>query len=382
MGQKLKIIDLFCGTGGFSAGFEATGEFEVKAGIDILGDRLRTFKANHKDACAIEGDIRQWSPNKFCKTTGLTPGDVDVVIGGPPCQGFSSVRPFRSLNVDDPRNTLFESFALLVQFYQPTFFVMENVVGLISHKNGQTIKQIVEAFEALGYSTDWRVLNAVHYGLPQRRERVVIIGRLGNNNKVKFPEITHYFEGRSMAPLGHPKVVRTYPLMQYILAPAVTVMEAIHDLPEVRAGEKDTHYRCDISPTQYELERRKTEKVLALHEATAHTEKMLKVIKYAGSNIFALPPGAVSSGFSTSYSRIEPDEPSVTVTVNFVHPGSNKCIHPYQDRALTPREGARLQGFDDDYIFVGNRGQIVKQIGNAVPPLLSRAIATALLAQL
>jgi DNA (cytosine-5)-methyltransferase 1 len=169
--------------------------------------------------------------------------------------------------------------------------------------------------------------------------------------------------------------------MQYILAPAVTVMEAIHDLPELRAGDKKTQYRSDISPSSYEVERRKNTEQLTLHEATAHTEKMLKVIKCAGANIFSLPPGMVTSGFSTSYSRIEPDQPSVTLTVNFVHPGSNKCIHPYQDRALTPREGARLQGFDDDYIFVGNRSQIVKQIGNAVPPLLGRAIASALLPQ-
>lgn len=209
MGQRLNTIDLFCGTGGFSAGFEATCEFKVIAGMDILADRLRTFKANHKDAYVIEGDIKEWSPSKFCKTTGLAPGDVDVVIGGPPCQGFSSVRPFRSLDVDDPRNTLFESFALFVQFYQPTFFVMENVVGLISHKNGQAIRQIVDAFEAIGYSTDWRVLNAVHYGLPQRRERVVLIGHLANKKEVIFPSPTHYFEGRSMAPLTHPKVVRT-----------------------------------------------------------------------------------------------------------------------------------------------------------------------------
>jgi DNA (cytosine-5)-methyltransferase 1 len=381
MGQRLKIIDLFCGTGGFSAGFETTGEFEVKAGIDLLEDRLRTFKANHKHAYVIEGDIKQWSPIKFCKTTGLVPGDVDVVIGGPPCQGFSSVRPFRSLNLEDPRNTLFESFALFVQFYRPTFFVMENVVGLISHNKGKTIQRIVEAFEAIGYCTDWRVLNAVHYGLPQRRERVVVIGHFGNKKSVIFPEPTHYFEGRSMAPINHNKVVRTYPLMQYILAPAVTVMEAIHDLPELRAGDKKTQYRSDISPSSYEVERRKNTEQLTLHEATAHTEKMLKVIKCAGANIFSLPPGMVTSGFSTSYSRIEPDQPSVTLTVNFVHPGSNKCIHPYQDRALTPREGARLQGFDDDYIFVGNRSQIVKQIGNAVPPLLGRAIASALLPQ-
>lgn len=378
----MKTIDLFCGTGGFSAGFEATGKFEVLAGIDILEESLKTFKANHKDAYIIEGDLKEWPPQKFAQVTGIYPGDIDVVIGGPPCQGFSSLRPFRSLNVDDPRNTLFESFALFVHFYKPNLFVMENVVGLMSHKQGKIIKNIVEIFESIGYYTDWRVLNAVHYGLPQRRERVIVIGHLNNKNGVFFPEPTHYFEGRSMAPLNHPKVIRTYPLMQYILAPAVTVMEAIHDLPEIKAGEKGTHYRTDISPTSYEIARRKTMEQLILHEATVHTEKMLQVIKHAGSNIFALPPGMVTSGFSTSYSRIESDEPSVTLTVNFVHPGSNKCIHPYQHRALTPREGARLQGFDDDYIFVGNRSQIVKQIGNAVPPLLGQAIATALLEQL
>ncbi len=381
MGQRLKIIDLFCGSGGFSAGFETTSEFEISAGIDLLEDRLRTFKANHKYADAIQGDIRQLSPIKFCQTTGLAPGDVDVLIGGPPCQGFSSVRPFRSLNVDDPRNTLFESFALFVQFYLPTFFVMENVVGLISHNRGKTIKQIVATFESIGYSTDWRVLNAVHYGLPQRRERVVIIGRLGSKNTAIFPEPTYYFEGRSMAPANHTKVIRTYPLMQYILAPAVTVMGAIHDLPVLKAGDKQTHYRSDIVPTTYEVERRKNMDRVTLHEATAHTEKMLNIIKCAGANILALPQGLVTSGFSTSYSRIEPDQPSVTLTVNFVHPGSNKCIHPNQNRALTPREGARLQGFDDDYIFVGTRSQIVKQIGNAVPPILGKAIASALLAQ-
>ncbi len=377
----MNIIDLFCGTGGFSAGFEATGKFKVKAGIDILEDRLKTFEANHKNAYVIKGDIKQWSPIKFSEITQIAPGDVDVVIGGLPCQGFSSVRPFRSLDFNDPRNTLFESFALFVQFYKPAFFALENVVGLISHKNGQTIKKIVEAFEAIDYKTDWRVLNAVHYGLPQRRERVIIIGRRGFSHSIIFPEPTHYYEGRSMAPLNHPKGVRTYPLFQSVLPPAVSVIEAIHDLPEIKSGEEATHYRSDVYPTSFELERRKNLKQLTLHKATNHSEKMLEIIKHSGSNIFALPAGMVTSGFSTSYSRIEADEPCVTLTVNFVHPGSNKCIHPYQDRALTPREGARLQGFDDDYVFVDNRSQIVKQIGNAVPPLLGRAIASTLLEQ-
>ncbi len=376
----MNIIDIFCGTGGFSAGFEANGEFKVKAGLDVLGNRLKTFKANHPFARVIEADIRKCSPDTFSEITELAPGEVDVVIGSPPCQGFSSIRPFRSLSFDDPRNTLFESFAFLVQFYQPPFFVLENVVGLITHQQGKTLQQMIDTFETLGYKTDWRIMNAVNYGLPQKRERVIMIGRRGLSSIV-FPQPTHFFEGRSMAPLNHPKLIRTYPLMDNKLPRAISVMDAIHDLPNLKSGDSAEYYRTDISPTPFEWARRKNTQKLTLHKSTAHSPKMLKIIKHAGSNIAALPPGMVSSGFSTSYSRIEPNEPSVTLTVNFVHPASNKCIHPYQDRALTPREGARLQGFDDDYIFIGNRSQIVKQIGNAVPPLLGREIATALLDQ-
>jgi DNA (cytosine-5)-methyltransferase 1 len=118
---------------------------------------------------------------------------------------------------------------------------------------------------------------------------------------------------------------------------------------------------------------------LTMHDATKHSERMLEIIRKSGYSRYDLPKGLTNSGFSSSYSRIEPDIPSVTLTVNFVHPASNKCIHPYQNRALTPREGARLQGFEDNYIFIGSRAQIVRQIGNAVPPLLGKAIAQALL---
>ena len=116
-----------------------------------------------------------------------------------------------------------------------------------------------------------------------------------------------------------------------------------------------------------------------MHDATAHSAEMLNIIKHAGDNIHALPPGLVTSGFSSCYSRLAPNGPANTMTVNFVHPASNRCIHPFQDRALTPREGARLQGFPDTYVFQGTRGQVVKQIGNAVPPLLGRCIAEAIL---
>lgn len=375
------IIDLFCGTGGFSAGFEATGEFQVQAGLDLSGDSLTTFTANHKFSQVIEGDIRQWSPHQVSEKVQLAPGEVEVIIGGPPCQGFSSIRPFRSLNFADPRNTLFEFFVCFVQFYRPEFFVLENVVGLVTHQQGKTIQQISENFENVGYQTDWRILNAVNYGVPQRRERVIMIGRRGLSNTIGFPKPTHFFQGRSMAPLDHPKLIRNHPWLDKHLPPAINVMEAIHDLPELQAGETASYYRNDILPTPFEQERRQDLETLTLHNSTAHSPKMLEVIKHAGSNIFALPKGLVKSGFSTSYSRLEPDKPAVTLTVNFVHPASNKCIHPYQDRALTPREGARLQGFDDNYIFLGTRSQIVKQIGNAVPPLLGRIIAQTLLEQ-
>jgi DNA (cytosine-5)-methyltransferase 1 len=119
-----------------------------------------------------------------------------------------------------------------------------------------------------------------------------------------------------------------------------------------------------------------------MHSSTIHTPKMLEIIRHSGKNISSIPPHLITSGFSSSYSRLDGDEPSVTITVNFVHPASNRCIHPEQDRALTPREGARLQSFDDIFDFAGNRTEIVKQIGNAVPPLLGKAIAESISAML
>ena len=151
------------------------------------------------------------------------------------------------------------------------------------------------------------------------------------------------------------------------------------DLPPLKSGQSIRMYDDDVRMTDYERSMRGHETRLSLHEATQHSAKMLNIIKHAGHNIHALPAGLVRSGFSSCYSRLEPNLPAVTLTVNFVHPASNKCIHPHQDRALTPREGARLQGFPDAFEFVGNRAQVVKQIGNAVPPLLGRVIAEALI---
>ena len=374
--MNLNVADLFCGTGGFSHGFAQTGECKTVLGVEIRPSSIKTFAANHPQALAVCSDIRDVSLRDVADRLGT--GAIDVLIGGPPCQGFSSIRPFRSINEDDRRNNLFEQYSLFVDFFKPTFVVFENVVGLLRHKGGETAQQVRYMIESLGYACDLAVMNAVHFGVPQKRERVILLGRKGKKKPI-FPEPTHLYNGRSM---GGAISIRSLSLFDSKLPPAVTVEDAICDLPPVKAGESAAEYLNGRSGNEYTTARRKSEKGLTLHDATKHTPRMLEIIRVAGKNRWALPDGLTSSGFSSCYSRLDADEPSTTITVNFVHPASNRCIHPTQDRALTVREGARLQSFDDDFIFCGSRTEIVKQIGEAVPPLLGRAIAGAILEQI
>jgi DNA (cytosine-5)-methyltransferase 1 len=370
---KKPVLDLFCGVGGLSYGFEMHEEFQVVAGVDLLIDRLQTFSRNHGTANAYGQNINTLSTDVL---NNENPHPF-VIVGGPPCQGFSSLRPFRNIERNDPRNNLAEEFCRIVQDLQPEWIVFENVVGLLTHNSGQTFQAIVAAFEETGYRSSAKVLNAAYYGLPQCRERLIIVGsRKGKS--FRWPQPTHWCEHRSMA--GQQEfVLKPEGIFVRDLQPAVTIDEAIHDLPQVEAGEKATTYQHEIESTPYEFFIRNGAQQLTMHEATAHSPRMLEIVRQAGANIHALPKGTVKSGFSSCYSRLNGLEPSVTLTVNFVHPASNRCIHPYQHRALTPREGARLQGFLDTFEFSGTRSQIVKQIGNAVPPLLGRVIAQSIL---
>lgn len=365
--NKPKVLDLFCGAGGFSFGLESTGHFQVTCGIDILPDRIDTFRANHSQATAICGDIRSYSIQSLAEAA-LHP---EVIVGGAPCQGFSSIRPFRNLTENDPRNSLFEQFVLAVATMRPEWCIFENVVGLLTHQGGVVLDSLLAALQDVGYRAGWRVVNAAHYGLPQNRERLIVVGSR-DGAEFPWPTPTHFSDNRSMAG-KRAKTIPANTLFQ-CLKPAVTVMDAIGDLPPIPAGGAASRYAKAGHETDYARLIRGNCSRLTLHESTAHSEKMMEIIRLAGSNRSALPAHMTSSGFSSCYSRLDADKPSVTITVNFVHPASNKCIHPFQDRALTPREGARIQGFPDSFEFCGSRTQIVKQIGNAVPPLLGRVI--------
>ncbi len=372
--SKKRVLDLFCGSGGLSFGFEQSGAFVTTAGIDLLPDRIDTFRANHAHATAVAGDLRAFGLDELAKVV----GPVDVVVGGPPCQGFSSIRPFRNLTEGDPRNSLVEHYVLVISKLRPAWFVFENVVGILTHERGNRLHAVLEGLRGAGYQVEWRILNAALFGVPQYRERLVIVGnRLGV--PFQWPTPTNYIEYKSMAG-ARPEVLRTDPLFSGHLPAAVTLSDAIGDLPPLESGAESMSYRRAANLTDYQAEMREGSEHLSLHRATNHSSRMLEIIRHSGSNISALPPGMVRSGFSSCYSRLAADRPSTTLTVNFVHPASNRCIHPHQDRALTPREGARIQSFPDRFEFKGTSAQIVKQIGNAVPPKLGRAIAAAIVA--
>lgn len=371
--KKYAVIDLFCGTGALSYGLSARNNaYTTVAGIDIDPTACETAAANHKSAHVVCDKIQNVDPETLVSRAQIR--NIDLIVGGPPCQGFSSLRPSRGQDLEDPRNNLYKQFIKYVAALRPTVFLMENVVGMVNAGNGNLLRGILNGFKVIGYSVDWRILNTANFGVPQKRERFFLIGvkqSAMTTSQIPFPKPTHKFSG---------KVIGTRHKSNYVVnsnfgEPAIGVWDAMSDLPSLASGERSEAYRCKPR-NEYQAARRMNAKgPLTLHEAANHSPKMLNVIRHAGSSISSIPAGLITSGYSSCYSRLEFDEPSTTITVKFTSPASSKCIHPKDDRSITPREAARIQGFDDDFLFCGSKTDIASQIGNAVPPLFGGIFA-------
>jgi DNA (cytosine-5)-methyltransferase 1 len=368
---QVSVIDLFCGTGAISYGLSAHNpNFVTVAGIDIDNAACQTAAANHPKALIINDSISNIPPSQIQSKIDLSA--PLIIVGGPPCQGFSSIRPSRGTNLEDPRNSLYRDFIHYVAKLRPLAFLMENVVGLVNASGGDLLADIIVSLKKQQYTVDWRILNSANFGVPQKRERFFLIGidkKVLPEAQIRFPEPTHWFKGR---------VIGTRHKANYVTQttgglPPVTVWDAISDLPSLKSGETSTRYKHPPLNAFQKSRRSLSPRTLRLHEAARHSPKILQIIAHSGSNINALPPGLVSSGYSSCYSRLEADQPSTTITVKFTSPASSKCIHPFDNRAITPREAARIQGFNDEFVFKGPKTAIASQIGNAVPPLFGKA---------
>ena len=368
----ISVIDLFCGTGGLSFGLQMEDdEFVTVGAIDIDAVACETARANHPEATVVNQGIGDLAPLDFLSMTGAS--SVDVIVGGPPCQGFTSLRPSRAEGVDDPRNSLYRDFIRYVAELRPSAFLMENVVGLVGANEGRLLHDLLGGFRNAGYATDWRILNAAGYGIPQKRERFFLLGvrsDLSSPSSLRFPQPTRSFDGRTIGIKNRNRMLDSNSDMPDV----ITTWQAISDLSSIGPGEASSLYASEPR-NSYQALMRGTSDSVKLHQAANHNAKMRAVMAIAGSSKQALPEGMVSSGYSSCYSRMSPDEPAPTITVKFTSPASSKCIHPFDNRAITPREAARLQGFPDDFEFRGTKTQIASQIGNAVPPLLATCFA-------
>jgi len=347
----MNIIDLFCGAGGLSEGFEDAG-FKIIVGNDIDENMIASFKLNHPGAKAIVGDISKINVDDLLKSIGKNKEEISLVIGGPPCQGFSTVGNRKD---DDPRNRLFYEFVRVVREINPKMFIMENVTGILTMKGGEVKKIVKKEFEALGYKVNIQILRGEDFGVPQKRRRVFFVGNKFEKD-FKFPNPE--FDGVN-------KKFRT-------------VWETIGDLPSLEIGQEREKY--DKEPqTEFQKFLRNGQLKLEEHKAPNHSGIMVERMKNIkqGQNHSNLPGHLkLGSGYPNIYGRLIADEPSDTITGNcgcVSAPG--RFIHPFENRAITVREGARLQSFRDSKKFIGSQSSKYKQVGNSVPPLLAKALA-------
>ncbi len=338
MENVLNCIDLFCGCGGLSLGFEKAG-INVLVGIDAWQDAITTFNYNHINSKGICADLSTLEPSEIEKE--LNGISVDLIIGGPPCQGFSVAG---KRIVDDVRNKLYKNFVRFVEYYKPKAFMMENVPNILSIGGGIIRDSIVKDFSELGYKVVYQVLTASNYGTPQNRRRAVFVG-FKNGFEFKFPEKT--------------------------VEKLITSSEAISDLPE-NSLEDGSDYPMTTNCDYQKLMRCNSSKIYN-HQITEHSERTKKIIALVpdGGNYKNLPEELQQTRkVHIAWTRLNSQKPSFTIDTGHRH-----HFHYKWNRIPTVRESARIQSFPDDFIFLGTKTSQYKQVGNAVPPLMAEAIA-------
>lgn len=347
MRSKLKVVDLFCGCGGFSQGFQAAG-FEIVAGIDIDAQALLTYEKNFPKAKAIKADLSKLSAQDFELIR-----NCDVLLGGPPCQGFSVAG---NLNKSDQRNDLVYSYLKIIKKILPKFVVIENVPNILNFANGEFSKAIVSGLNKLGYSLEIMKINCSEYGVPQNRKRVFFIAVLQGDFNTNF-------------------------LLSNKIDEKTTVFDAISDLPllDNELGESKVNY-LQAPITKYQKSMRLNSKFIFNHESVNHTEKTKSIIALVpdGGNYKDLPSNLHSTRkVNIAWTRMDSKKPCFTIDA-----GHNHHFHYQANRVPTVRECARIQSFPDNFIFLGNRTSQYRQVGNAVPPLMAKIIGESLIASM
>ena len=355
--NNYNVIDLFCGCGGFSKGFEQAG-YKVLYGIDIWNDALVTYKKNFPDSVVVNEDITNLSGKDIMAAINNSVDEIDVIIGGPPCQGFSLSG---KRMIDDERNILYKSFVEIVADLKPKAFVMENVPGLVRLFKGKIGEQVLEDFTSIGYDVEMKILSADNYGVPQQRRRVFFVGLNRERNK---KGITYSF----------PEAITGDGTKRQ----AWTSKDAISDLdfvPDDKSLGEEIDY--EIEPqTDYQKQMREGSNKLLNHSITIHKDKTKEIIAMVpdGGNYKDLPKELWGTRkVNIAWTRMDSKKPCFTIDT-----GHNHHFHYRANRVPTVRESARIQSFPDSFEFIGIKTSQLKQVGNAVPPLLAKEIAKSL----
>ena len=386
--KKYKLIDLFSGVGGLSTGFHWAGFTTILAN-EYDKEIGEAYKANFPETTTIIEDVRKIDFTQIMKDMNIKKGEIDVIAGGPPCQGFSMAN--RKRIEQDDRNLLFLEFVRAVKVFEPKCFLIENVVGMTAEKvaikssEKNVVDSMTEFFHEIGYQISFKSFKAEEHGVPQIRRRVIVIGtRLENKfDDLKFLRIGNLKKDF----LSKEDLIRVKDIQHTLFFDEIdnglkyptTVWEAISDLPQIESGEGQDSMKYLTKPkNEYQKFLRQNSTKVYNHVCTPHSKDVIERIKLIkqGENFNNLPKDLqTKSVHSGAFGRLVADSLSPTITTRFDTPSTGRVIHPYLNRTLTVREAARIQSFPDDFKFLGSRTSQGKQVGNAVPPLVAKKIA-------